>query len=212
MSITEDQANVLFSTVIREDFLSTIVIFQNVKAVTQKLSELGTASGDLVTARRYYGMYIVLIDMLLYCEDQFESIINGKWYPEVKKIAFAAAQSLNEAQAALQRRSNFTEAQIRAWESNVKSNTLTMKACEQYVRLLEQQIESIRKCRDQIAHDREVALNTYKTVEHASGLSAMISSSLNMMDALGSMQIPEIVPFSSSELQKGFDEITKRIK
>ena len=66
MKLTDQQAEVLFSSVVGDSLLKNAVIFENVKGVTQQIAELMAQNkADTTVARKYYGMYVTLIDVLL---------------------------------------------------------------------------------------------------------------------------------------------------
>ena len=212
LKITDAQADVIFSTVMGDDLLKNAVIFENVKDVTEQLSSLLNQSGDdLSLARKYYGMYLTLIDLLLDCQNRFIDQIDSTWIPRVDVIADSASKSLLEARAALNR-SDFTEAQKSIFKSNVASNELTAAAASKYCRLLELQKKNVRNCVDNLRRDREVAANTYATVRHISDMSTVMRSGLRLFDVLSSMQLPEIRTFHSDSVRKEFDEITRRLQ
>ncbi len=212
MQLTDEQAEVLFSTVVGDSILRNSVIFENVKGVTQQLAQLMTQNkNDTGTARKYYGMYITLIDVLLYTQHQFIEKIDAEWLPQVKKISDGATASLNEAKAALNRK-DFTKEQRAIFSSNVASNELTVKAAAQYSKLLKQQKQSVQKCIVDLERDREVADNTYSTVQHISDMDAVVHSGLELFDVLSSMQMPDLVPFDNSSVRKEFEQITHRLE
>ncbi len=211
MKLTDEQAEVLFSTVVGDSILKNSVIFENVKGVTQQLAQLMSQNkNDTGTARKYYGMYITLIDVLLYTQHQFIEKID-EWLPQVKKISDGATESLNEAKAALNRK-DFTKEQKAIFRNNAASNELTIKAASQYAKLLNKQKQSVLKCIVNLERDREVADNTYSTVQHISDMDAVVHSGLELFDVLTSMQMPELVPFDNSSVRKEFEQITHRLE
>lgn len=212
LKLTDAQADVLFSSVVGDDLLKNAVIFENVKGVTEQLSALlGQNRGDVSVARKYYGMYVTLIDILLDCQNRFIEQIDSTWIPQVSAIADGASQSLREARQALNR-SDFTAAQKSIFRNNAASNELTVAAASKYRQLLTLQKRSVQKCVDNIKRDREVALNTYATVRHISDMSTVMRSGIQLFDILSAMQLPEIQSFESAGVRKEFDEITRRLQ
>ncbi len=212
MNLTDEQADVLFSSVVGDSLLKNAVIFENVKGVTEQLAQLMTQNrNDISYARKYYGMYVSLIDVLLYTQNGFIEKIDSEWQPQVKKISDGAAESLKEARAALNRK-DFSKEQKAIFRSNAASNELTVKAAAQYAKLLSVQKRSVQNCITNIERDREVAVNTYSTVQHISDMDTVIHSGLELFDVLASMQLPEIQPFDNTGVRKEFDQITRRLE
>lgn len=212
LKLTDAQADVLFSSVVGDSLLRNAVIFENVKGVTAQLTQLMAQNKDDTSiARKYYGMYVTLIDVLLDTQYGFVNKIDGEWRPQVKKISEGAAASLKEARAALNR-SDFSADQKAIFRSNAASNEMTVKAAEQYLKLLDNQKASVQNCIRSIERDREVAANTYATVQHISDMNAVIQSGMQLFDMLAAMQLPEIQAFDSSGVRREFDEITRRLQ
>lgn len=212
MNLTDSQAEVLFSSVTGNTFIENAAVFENVKGVTAQLAELTRQnSGSIETARRYYGMYVTLMDVLLETQREFTEKIDSEWKPQVEKISAEASASLAEARSALQT-GRFTDEQKAIFRSNMESNRMTVDAAGQYLRYLNSQKKSIKNCMDSITRDREVAMNTYATVQHISDIYSVIHSGLNLFGALESMQMPEFQPFDNSAVKKEFGEITRRLQ
>ena len=212
LKLTDAQADVLFSSVVGDSLLRNAVIFENVKGVTAQLTQLMAQNkDDTPIARKYYGMYVTLIDVLLDTQHGFVNKIDGEWRPQVRKISEGAAASLKEARAALNR-SDFSAAQKAIFRSNAASNEMTVKAAEQYLKLLDNQKTSVQNCIRSIERDREVAANTYATVQHISDMNAVVQSGMQLFDMLAAMQLPEIQAFDSSGVRREFDEITRRLQ
>lgn len=212
LKLTDAQADVLFSSVVGDSLLRNAVIFENVKGVTAQLTQLMAQNKDDTSiARKYYGMYVTLIDVLLDTQHGFVNKIDGEWRPQVRKISEGAAASLKEARAALNR-SDFSAAQKAIFRSNAASNEMTVKAAEQYLKLLDNQKASVQNCIRSIERDREVAANTYATVQHISDMNAVVQSGMQLFDMLAAMQLPEIQAFDSSGVRREFDEITRRLQ
>lgn len=212
MNLNEKQTEVLFASVVGDDLIRNAVIFQNIRDVTEQLAVLmGSASGDTTAARKYYGMYITLIDVLLDSQEDFIVKIDKEWQPQVRKISEGASASLKEAKAALSRK-DFTEHQRAVFRSNMASNELTVKAAAQYSRLLSQQKISVEKCVARVRRDREVAVNTYKTVQHISEMNSVLKEGLQLFDILSAMQLPQIQIFDDTGIRKEFDQITRRLQ
>ena len=211
LSLTDEQAMTLFSTVIGDTLIENSTIFHNIKGVTEQLADLMSQNkNDTTAARKYYAMYLTLIDLLIDTQNAYITRMDEEWLPSVAQIASAAERSRKEAAAGL-KRSDYTEAQKNIFRSNISTNELTIRAAEQYKKLIEQQRSSARKSITALEREREVAANTYATVQHVSDISEVIKASLQSADLLAAMQPPEIRPFESDGLREQMDEITKRL-
>jgi hypothetical protein len=212
LNLDEGQLDVLLTSVVGDDLLKNAVVFENVRAVTTKLMELaGENRDDMATARRYYGMYVVLIDVLIHTQNEFIRRIDGEYVPRIRDIRDSVRKSLEEGQAALARQ-GFSETQRKVLGTNVESNSLTLRAAKLYEDLLSRQRSRLVLCLHGLERDREVAKNTYDTVRHSSDLSGLIQSGLKLFDTLIALQVPEIQTFENAGIRREFEELTRRLR
>lgn len=212
LQLTDGQAKTIFSTVIGESVVENATIYHNVNDVTEQLASLmGQDKGDMGTARRYYAMHLTLIDLLIDTQNSYIAQIDGEWLPQVKQVSEAAQTSKSEANKGL-KRSDYTESQKKILRSNISTNELTIQAAEQYKKLLLQQKSAAQKSLTLLNRDREIAMNTYDTVQHVSDISDVIKASLKASDLIATMQPPEIRAFDDTGLREQMDEITKRLR
>ncbi len=212
LRLDDDQLDVLLTSVVGDDLLKNAVIFENVRTVTMKLMELAGANrDDMAIARRYYGMYVVLIDVLIHTQNEFIRRIDEGYIPRIGRIGESVRQSLEEARTALAGR-GFSETQRKILNANIESNTFTLRAAKLYEELLGRQRSQLVLCLHGLERDRRVAKNTYDTVRHSSDLSEMIQSGLKLFDALIALQIPEIQTFENAGVRREFEELTRRLR
>lgn len=212
LQLTDGQAKTIFSTVIGESVVENATIYHNVNDVTEQLASLmGQDKGDMGTARRYYAMHLTLMDLLIDTQNSYIAQIDGEWLPQVKQVSEAAQTSKSEANKGL-KRSDYTESQKKILRSNISTNELTIQAAEQYKKLLLQQKSAAQKSLTLLNRDREIAMNTYDTVQHVSDISDVIKASLKASDLIATMQPPEIRAFDDTGLREQMDEITKRLR
>ena len=212
LRLDDDQLDVLLTSVVGDDLLKNAVVFENVRTVTMKLMELAGANrDDMAIARRYYGMYVVLIDVLIHTQNEFIRRIDEWYIPRIGRIGESVRQSLEEARTALAGR-GFSETQRKILNANIESNTFTLRAAKLYEELLGRQRSQLVLCLHGLERDRRVAKNTYDTVRHSSDLSEMIQSGLKLFDALIALQIPEIQTFENAGVRREFEELTRRLR
>lgn len=212
LELSEAEAETLFSTVIGDGILQSAIIFENIKSVTQKLTELTADNRDnLDIARRYYGMYVVLVDILIHVNTKFVSEIDNIWQPQILSIIESSNKSIDEAKTALAN-PEFSALHREVLNTNIESNRLTIEAAKKYTTLLDRQRGNIKDRIEKLQLDRKVASNTFKTVQNVSDLSTLIRNGLRFFDSLSAMQLPQIEVFENSVVKKEFEEITRRLQ
>jgi hypothetical protein len=63
-----------------------------------------------------------------------------------------------------------------------------------------------------LRRNRDVAENTYRTVQSTSDLRNLIRSGFELFESIQSLSMPQIQPFENETLRKEFEEINKRLK
>ena len=85
--IDEDKLDILLSTVMADDIVTMTIIYDNLKSLTTQLQDLVVASGeDLVAAKKYYGMFVVLCKVLVYSQTSFIDKIERNYLPKIRNI------------------------------------------------------------------------------------------------------------------------------
>ncbi|HYN79667.1 MAG TPA: hypothetical protein VES73_17945 [Lamprocystis sp. (in: g-proteobacteria)] len=97
VDLSDEQVEFLLSTVVGDTMVDLGILFDNVKSVTSQLDKLVADSGeDLQSARRYYGMYVVLLRALERMHVQIEEAIGEQYVPQIDAIITRAQQLTGE--------------------------------------------------------------------------------------------------------------------
>lgn len=212
LDLSQEQIDVLLSSVTGDDLLQNTVVFANVKKVVEKLAELSRSDNDnLEINRRYTGMYLVLNDLLIYTQNGLVRKIDRTYRPRLEKIINEAEKVRKDA-AAKSGSSKYNEAQRKAFKLNADANAMTIKVARLYIDLLKSQRDSITANLNDLTRNREVAESTYKTVKSSGDLRNLIRSGLALFDSINSLSMPELEPFESDAMRREFEEINKRLK
>lgn len=207
--LEEDQVDLLLSTVVGDNLVDLGVVFDNVKAVTAQLEHLVAESGeDLEAARRYYGMYVVLLRSLEEMHRDVEQAIAGQYVPRIDAITERARRLTSETRA-LQERSPDKAALLAA---NLDAQRLTLEAAAVYRRYLTEQADEVARARQQLAADIAAAWNTYETVRVSGELVALVRSSRELIQGLLDRQVPPLRPFENREMQRELERLTSELR
>ena len=193
------------------DLIDNVIVAKNIGLVVEKLREL-MATGDVTAAKRYFGMYRVMVEVQKICfDDYLEKSRNGEWRMKLRQIeadATAARQNaLDSAQDA-----SFNEHQRAVFRRNAEVNVSTLNAVAAYVKILDQHEAIIQAKADEAAKMLLVAENSYATVSLAGDFLALVKSSQDSFDALLQLQLPPIEIFNDTALQTEFMALTKKLK
>jgi hypothetical protein len=222
LDVNSEQVDFLLSTIVGDNAIQVIVAFNNVKALTIQLEQLMVQSSENIeTARRYYGMYTVLLEILDRMYHQIIKDINRKYIPQIvggkndkgktlEGIIPKTEKLAKEANRLLQKDSSAKNREVLS--ANIRAQKLTLEAAKLYRSYLEEQRSDLSAAKQKLAPDLAAAKNTYETVKVSSELVAMMKSGQNLFDALKSLQVPELRVFENLEMKKEFQKLTVQMK
>lgn len=209
LELGDEQVEFLLSTVVGDNLVDLGILFDNVKSITQQLERLVAESGeDLQSARRYYGLYVVLLQALQRMHIQIEEAIGEHYLPQIDGIV-AQAQSLSGETRRLLHVSPDKQALL---TSNLEAQQLTIQAAGVYRQYLDEQARQVLKARQELDRDIDAAWNTYETVRVSGELVGLVKSSQQLLESLMNRQIPTLRPFENLEMQREFQKLTQQLR
>ncbi|MBK1720905.1 hypothetical protein [Thiocystis violacea] len=209
LELSDEQLEFLLSTVVGDTMVDLGILFDNVKSITLQLEELVEQSGeDLQNARRYYGLYVVLLKSLNRMHLKIEEAIGERYLPQIDGI-IAQAQSLAGETQRLLRESPDKQDLLNA---NLEAQQLTIQAAGVYRQYLQDQAKQVEKARLELDKDIAAAWNTYETVRVSGELVGLVRSSQQLLEGLMNRQIPTLRPFENLEMQREIQQLTQRLR
>lgn len=209
LDLSDQQLEFLLSTVVGDNLVDMGVAFDNVKAITVELEGLMDQSGEeLPSARRYYGMYVVLLQVLDRMHGRLIADIDKTYLPQIDAITHKSEELAAEARELKQR----PEANRQVLESNLQALDLTQRAAGLYRNYLMRQARELSQSRQRLQRDIATAWNTYETVKVSGELVSLIRTSEQMLGELFNRQVPELRPFANVEMQREFEKLTLQLR
>lgn len=206
-----DDASVesLLSSVTGDDVVSMAIVFDNVRKVTDQLQILTEQSGEQVdTARRYYGMYVVLVEVLDHIQETFIADVNDRHVPALGKFAEQAQKNIDEAERLIKKKGG----DERVLRANIAANQTTRQAAELYAKYLKEQAQMVRNENAEVKKTLATAMNTYRTVKLSSDLAALMASGRQSFNTLMRLRLPYLREFQNEAMKKEFQRMTERLK
>lgn len=208
LDISDEQLEFLLSTVIGEDIIALGVAFDSVKAVTAQLEQLLVDSGeDLLAARRYYGMYALLLGALGRLHDTLLGEVR-RYLGEIDRIEERAGSLLQQSRDL----SRASERHRRTLAANIEAQKLTLQTAKLYRDYLTRQARGVAQSRQRLAQDIAVAQNTYETVKVSGDLVRMVHSGQTMLETLLSREAPVMFTFQNLEMKREFEKLTLKLR
>jgi len=209
IALTGDQIDTLIYSVTGDDDVAMIAVFDNIKILTEKLRELTRESRENIeTARRYYGMHVVLLKTLLHLQETYIKRIDERHLPALEAIAEENRALMAGTETLLE---NSTAQHREQYVANLEAQRLTDKTAELYMRYLRRNKERVTASRAKILREFEVAENTYHTVSTAYALIAVMRSADRFFNALSALQTPDLLTFDNREMREEFRKLTSKM-
>ena len=135
MNISEEHVDVLLESITGDEFVRISIIFDNAKNFAAELERLTDESGeDLETAKKYYGVYLMLLNAVDRLQLKFVEKVDKEYQPQLEDYVEQANKNIEEAKKAIKK-----GADRKQLENNIYNNEVTLQAASFYKRSLEQQ-------------------------------------------------------------------------
>ena len=194
-----------------ETLIDNAVVAKDIAVVVENLGRF-LNSEDLETAKRYFGMYLVMIDVQAEGFRQYlEKSEDGEWRKGINEI-LRGAEAAVKSDTANAAQTRFTDHEREIFRKNAAMNKKTIEAATAYLNLLKQYEEIIRGKLREAERVREVAQSSWNTVSLASDLKEIVKTSHEAFEALLSLELPPLALFDDSALQAEFDAITRKLR
>jgi hypothetical protein len=208
LAISDEQLDFLLSTVIGDDLIGMGMAFDHVKDIIAQLELLLVDSGeDLAAARRYYGIYTVLLRVLVRMHQQLLDTVAH--YQQQLQAIDQKTRSLLQDSKRLQRGAERHQAVLAA---NIEAQRLTLRSAKLYQDYLREQAVDVARSQQALQRDLAVANNTYETVKVSGELVQLMQSGQHLLEQLFSRQTPTLFSFQNLELKREFEKLTSRLQ
>lgn len=211
IGVEVDDAGVdaLLSSVSGDDIVTMAVVFDNIKQLTTQLQTLTEESGEaLQTSKKYYGMYVVMVQVMDRIQKTFVRDITEKHIPKLKGYAEQADKNIDQAKSLIKRDAGDRETLL----ANIESNQLTRETAELYVGYLERNAALIEGENKRAQKNLATAMNTYDTVKLSSDVAALMSTGRRDFETLMKLQVPSLREFGNKEIRKEFERLTVELR
>lgn len=193
------------------DIIDGVVVSKNVAIVVENLKEL-MAVGDVTASRRYYGMYLVLVDVQIACfEDYLEKSRGGTWRGRLNRMRDDAIALRDRAQGVIASQNHLPGQDANLAQAS-RQNEATLKAIDAYLAVLDAHEAVIAEKLATAQKVREVIEISYETLNLAGDFIQFAKTSQDLFNSLQQLDLPPIELFNDAAIQQEFLEITKKLK
>jgi len=205
-----EQIDVLLARADGHDIVQVSLVIDVIKQITEQILILMRESGeDLLQAKRYYGMHLVSLALVVYLQEQYIQRVNQVYIPKIDVIVNRASSIINQTELLIDREES-QEREV-VYRSNLEAQKFTKQVALEYKEELMLSKARMQEAQEQTQKNLILAENTFATVSLSSGLYNLISQSQMMFDKISRIQVPEIVPFENLQIEQKYKELTKQI-
>lgn len=210
IKVTREQVRVLTSRVDGDDLAKTFAIFDVTKQISSTLEELMKANSfESSTTVKYYGIYVLLSELLAYAQKSYINKIDDLYLPSIRQIEDDINQSIKFNNRAIKDASN--EQNKKILRQNNESNKFALEVADFYSDVLSGQKKQLERALERTNEQVSVAYSTYDAAAVSFNLLSLINQSEDEFGKILNLQIPEIVPFENDELEQKFNELSEKI-
>jgi len=211
VNLTSAQINVLLTRVDGDDIIQMALMMDLLKHITQQIMVLMKENNeDLSYAKKYYGLHLVTLELIVYIQQKYIDKVNTDYIPKIDAIIFEAKKMVTETKHLAA--ADMSQRRKEIYEKNQEAQELTARVATRYRQDLANTKISMLNAQRITRKNLQLARNTYKTVVLSADLYALISESQTMFSEVSKIQVPQIVPFENMQIQKKYYELTKLIE
>lgn len=208
MNLDPESIDNLLDSITGDEFVRVSIIFDNAKKFAAELERLTNESGeDLETAKKYYGVYLMLLKTVSRLQNQFIENVDNDYYPKLDKFASKAQKNIQEAKKAL--RLGGDESVL---NNNIESNQMTYEAAMFYKQGLAEQKHQMMLANLETKKSILTATNTYKTVALSKDVAELMAVSRRAFNSIVGLKVPDLRPFKNAKLRKAYSEMTRQLR
>lgn len=207
LDIDADGLEFLLSTVVGDAVVDMTEAFLQVRRLTGRLEMLTSESHeDLSIARRYYGMYVVLLEVLAHMHANLLDAVDQRFLPQIQVIRERARELRRDTRRLM------VEAPSPVLEANLQAQGLTLDAAKRYADYLRSQRSQVAASAERLSRDLAVAENTYETVRVSGDLVALMQDSQRLLSTLFRLQVPPLKTFENLAMKREFRRLTQQLR
>ena len=210
IKISREQIRVMTTRVDGDELARSFAIFDVTRQITKTLGSLVEQNSfNAESTVKYYGVYVILSEILGYSQREYINKIEKVYIPALSSIESDVENSIDFAKESIQNATSESNRVI--LRNNIKSNQYTLRVLGSYKSILKEQIKNLEDALIKTNEQIMVSYSTYDTAANSSNLINIIDQTQNSFDQIMEMQIPNIIPFENIELELKFEEISNQI-
>ena len=210
VNLTAAQIEVLLTRVDGDDIIQISLVMETLKHITNQILELMKASKEeLKQAKKYYGMHQVLLELVVYIQQQYIDKCDNIYLPKIDKMITDSAQMMVNTTRLKEQEEDTRRRSI--YNTNLDAQMLTHKAAKLYRNDIVTSRDNMREAQQISKANLQLSKNTYATVLLSADLFDLITESQSMFEEVSKIQVPNLVPFENFQMEQKYRELTESL-
>ncbi len=192
VKLSADQVYSLVVLVTGESFITLHSVVYNTRQLFDLLEQLARENmEDIGSVRRYYGMYLVLLQVLELAHDQEIARIEGEYLPRLEEYQVQvdiASQDTRKLIMAIKG----DESSVTLLNTNLQAQAELYAACRVYIAYLREYLLALHSGREQIQRQLFILEYASNIAYLPSGFVSMMQNSTRVLHDLSSLELPSL--------------------
>ena len=198
------------SLVNRKDFVNNIIVARAVCDIVEILKS-AMSSGNVVSATRYYGIYVVLMDVQISCYEAYlEKSRRGEWRQRLNALEAEVQETIEKCQTNIVS-GVYEESDCEGFQKLVSANKKLLTGISVYGKLLGCYEDRIEERLAKVRLRREKAQCAFETSANVLSFATLPFETQSDYTALMELELPELKEFSEAGLDEQIRTITTRL-
>ena len=210
ISLTLEQTEILMSRCDAHENSQMITVFNVVKAIVEKLFlALKEADGDLDLAKKYYSIFVGLLEVQMYMQGNYIQKMNNLYMPRLHSVLHSTKNLYSETEKL---KTNAQKEHTEIYNQNLNSQSITIEVAECYCDILVKEKAKIENALFMVGERHKLAINTLSTVVMTAELSSLIKDSEKLFNELIELQTPEFQGFENTLMKEEFVRMSRKLR
>ena len=201
---------VLMAMADRADIIDNAIVARGISEMLEGLRG-ALKSGDAFSAKRYYGVYLALVDVHILCYDEYiGKSRNGEWRQGLDRIEQKAKSSISSAQKSINS-GEFTAEQCGIFRKTIETNNKLLAGVAGYRKLLDAHARAVERKLTEVRRQRRVVESLYETAANTADFGTLLQASMNDFNTVRELELPDLEVVDEMITQDQLDAISRML-
>lgn len=200
----------LLSMANRADIINNAIVARGICEVLNGLRGV-LKEGDALSAKRYYGVYLVLADVHILCFEQYlEKSKYGEWRAGLNRLETNANGSIERSETAIAS-GDYEDVQCNIFRRTIDDNRKLLGGIQLYRKLLDAHEAAVEGKLAKVRRQRNVVQSLYETVSGKIGFAGMLQSIEDDYVTVMELELPDLAVVGDTVTEDQINIISKML-